>query len=382
MRTLRATILSLAALGLLVACPAPTAPVAAVSHEASKQIPVGKSPHGMWAANGFVYNSNVGDGTISVIDAATEAVVKTLTVENGNPGYIKPFHDERHVLILDTKQGQLMVVETTGHTVVQTVALGGGPDKIAVSDDDTQVMITLTAEPKALLLTFGTDRTQAPARHELAVGTVGGAGEHKHRAIALSAGWAVVPSSGENQVQLIDVAAKAVKTVQDGNEPGPVAVGTKDGQALVAIVGNKASNTVTLYDLPSGEKTTLSDVGLAPTDIAVDAALGRAFVTMAGSNEVTAIDYLGKQVLAKLPVGQRPVHLYLAPETQEAGQHRIWVGNDASASVSVIDGEALKVLATVATGEGHHKMAFANGKAFVSNITANNVSVVDMTAIR
>lgn len=183
-------------------------------------------------------------------------------------------------------------------------------------------------------------------------------------------------------MQLLDLAAGKVKTVADGNEPAPVAIGTRDGSAVVAIVGNKASNTVTLYDLPSGEKTTLSGVGLAPTEIGVDAALGRAYVSMAGSNEVTAIDYLGKRVLGRIGVGKRPVHVYMAPSTPATGAHRVWVGNDDGASVSVIDGQSLAVLATVGTGEGHHKMAFSGDKAYVSNIKVHTVSVIDRTSIR
>jgi len=58
------------------------------------------------------------------------------------------------------------------------------------------------------------------------------------------------------------------------------------------------------------------------------------------------------------------------------------VGNDNSASVTVLDGKTLRVKATVATGEGHHKMAFWGTKAYISNIKSNTVAVIDRTQIK
>src|SRR5205085_1670252 len=136
----------------------------------------------------------------------------------------------------------------------------------------------------------------------------------------------------------------------------------------------------------NGERTTLSDVGQAPTDMVTDPELHRAFVSMAGTNTVAVIDYMTKQVLARIPVGSRPVHTAMAPvlpaasgSTGTAGaysvadhavalSHEIWVANDSGDSVSVIDGQAMRVKATIAVDKGHHKLAFSGSKAYVSNI--------------
>ena len=374
----------LAASALLLGCPAqPAAPVPSTpALSAVKQIPVGKSPHGMWAAQGFVYNSDTGENRMSVIDAATDAVVATIPFAGGTPGYVKPFHDGKHVLVTDPKKGALVVIDPAqGHKVVQTIPVGDGPDKIRVAEDDKQVLVTLVNEAKAVLLTFEADRTKAPARKDFAVGTVAG-GQFKHRDAAFNGGWAVNPNSGENDVSLIEVGTGAITKVSGGNNPGPVAIGTTGGKATVAVVGNAASNTVSFFDLPGGAATTIADVGLSPSNAEVDPALGRAFITMAGSNEVAVFDYVARKLVGKVPVGKRPVHVYLAPPLPGATASRdVFVGNDDGASVTVFDGETLRVKATVATDAGHHKMAFWGTKAYVSNITANNVSVVDRTAI-
>jgi YVTN family beta-propeller protein len=390
--------LSLAlAASLLAACqtggPTQSTPtgVAGATHQSLKTIPVGAAPHGMWAAAGFVYNSSTGAGKLVVIDAATDAIVKEIPFPDGKPGYVKAFHDGKHVLVTDTQKGQLLVIDPVqDHKVIQTIAVGSGPDKIAVDPADNKtVFVSLVNEPKVVQLTFAADRSQPPTRKELAVGTVAGEG-NKHRAIAYDDGRLVVPNSGENNVNLIDIATGKVDTVSDGNNPGPVGIGVVQGSAKTAIVGNAASNTITLYDLVQGGKTTLSDVGLTPTDMAVDQENGLAYVTMSGSNDVAIIDFVRNQLSIRVPVGNRPVHVYAAPDMPPAaygvlhgaGSHEVWVGNDSDTTVSVVDGLAGKVRATVAVGKGHHKMAFWGTKAYISNIADGTVSVIDRTTLK
>lgn len=349
-----------------------TSPAPALS--AVKQITSGKTPHGMGAALGFVYNSNVGEGTLSVIDANTDTVVKTIPFPDGNPGYVKAFHDGKHLLVTDTKKGALLVFDPAqDHKLLQTIPTGQGVDKVRIDEDDKTVLVSMTGERFATVFTFGDDRAQAPTRKDIAIGTATG----EHRDANLAHGWAVVPNNGDNNVSLINVATGAVQNVSGGNSPGPVAIGSSSGAAVVAIVGNTASNTISFFDLPSGTATTLDNVGLAPTDIAVDPQLHRAYLTMAGSNNVAVVDYLTKKLVGMVPAGNRPVHIYMTSSPTE-----LWVGNDAGASVTIFDGDSLRVKATVATDAGHHKMAFWGTKGYVSNITANNISVVDRTMIK
>jgi YVTN family beta-propeller protein len=359
-----------------------------------KQITVGKTPHGMTAANGFIYNSNQGAASISVIDPATDTVVKEIPVADGTPGYTKAFHDGKHVLTLDRKNGNLLVIDPAkDHQVIQTISVGLGPDRVLIDEDDKTVMVALTDESKLVQFTFDADRAKVPARKDLAVGSVAPA-QSKHRSIDFKHGWAMSPNSGENNISLVNLSAGTTQTVMAGNSPGPVGIGTAAEQAVAALVGNAASNTISLFDLPSYEQTTLSDVGLSPTEMTFDAQLRRAYVTMAGSNDVAVIDYVGKKLIGRVPAGKRPVHIFMAPPMPSAAayhvaadgtqalSHEIWVGNDDGGSVTVFDGDTLRVKATIMTGNGHHKMAFVGTKAYVSNLIDGTVSVVDRTAIK
>lgn len=389
------------ALAILAACQAAPAVSPAAGgpspQSALKTIAVGKTPHGMGAAGGFVYNSNIADKTISVVDAATDTVAETLTLAAGGvPGYVKAFHDEKAIMVTDTQNGALLVYEPASRKLLQTVPVGKGPDKIVVDEDDRTVYVSLTGENKLVALKFADDRSQAPARRELPAGTPSG----EHRAIGLGGGFAAVPDVGDNATSLFNVATGERTVLTGGNAPGPVAIALTDETPLSVVVGNTASNTLSLFPLPSGEAKTLTDVGLTPNDSAVDPGLGRVYVTMAGSNEVAVVDAAAGSLVGKVPTGARPVHIYMAPSLAAADggnteppayrlshaghelSHELWVGCDTGNVVTVFDGATLAVKATVALGQGHHKMAFTNGKAYLSNITDGTITVIDRATIR
>jgi YVTN family beta-propeller protein len=367
----------------LISCSPPTSgnqsDVKAKELDSVKTIKVGNSPHGMWAASGFVYNANNADGTISVIDTAKDEVVKTITIEGGTSNYIKAFHDGKNILALDEKQGNLMVFDPAqDHKLIQTVHLGDGPDKIQVSEDDKMVFVSLVEEDKAVALQFDSDRSKAPVIKEFKVGTM--LEGEEHRSINFGDGWIATPNNAENDVSLVNLTTGAEKKLRDGNNPSTVEIAVSSGKAQSVVVGNTASNTVTIFDINSDTKKTLTDVGLSPTDSARLEKLSRAYITMAGSNEVAVIDYLNKSLVKKIAVGSRPVHIYQV-EGIKAGSNEVWIGNDAGDSVTVIDADSLAVKATVKVGKGHHKMAFSGSKAYVSSITDGTVSVIDRSKI-
>lgn len=100
------------------------------------------------------------------------------------------------------------------------------------------------------------------------------------------------------------------------------------------------------------------------------------WVLSSTDNSVSLID-TGSLSVTRRAVGVKPVHSFITPTHDQ-----IWVGNDGSADVSVIDIASREVLSTVLTGAGHHKMALASGEdgslsfAYVSNITDGTITPV------
>jgi YVTN family beta-propeller protein len=108
----------------------------------------------------------------------------------------------------------------------------------------------------------------------------------------------------------------------------------------------------------------------------------RLFVTMPLAGEVAVVDTDVFKVTGNVPAGKAPTRAVL----QRDGRY-LWVGNDtkdaATSGVTVVDAVALKPVAHVATGRGHHEIALSGDDrfAFVTNRDDGTVSVIDVARL-
>jgi len=103
------------------------------------------------------------------------------------------------------------------------------------------------------------------------------------------------------------------------------------------------------------------------------------FVTMPEAGKVAVVDLDNFKVARNVEAGANPVRIALQPD----GRY-LWVGNDASGEddggVTVIDARAHTVAGRIATGAGHHEIAFSGDSllAFVTNKDSGTLSVIDV----
>jgi YVTN family beta-propeller protein len=108
----------------------------------------------------------------------------------------------------------------------------------------------------------------------------------------------------------------------------------------------------------------------------------RLYISMPRAGQVAVVDTENFKVVDNIAAGKTPVRVALQPD----GRY-LWVGNndsDAGASgVTVIDPQTRQPIAFIATGAGHHEIAFStdNRHAFVTNRNAGTVTVVDVASL-
>jgi len=108
----------------------------------------------------------------------------------------------------------------------------------------------------------------------------------------------------------------------------------------------------------------------------------RLFVSMPIAGKVAMVDTDAFQVTHEIDAGEQPMRVEL-----QSDQRYLWVGNNAAdagqSGVTVIDTADLAAVAFIATGAGHHEIAFDddNSHAFVTNRDAGTVSVIDVQAL-
>ncbi len=86
-------------------------------------------------------------------------------------------------------------------------------------------------------------------------------------------------------------------------------------------------------------------VGSQPIGVAVNPSTNRIYVANNGSSNVSVIDGTTNIVITTIPVGSQPIGVAVNPST-----NRIYVANSSSSNVSVIDGTTNTVIATIPVG--------------------------------
>jgi len=134
----------------------------------------------------------------------------------------------------------------------------------------------------------------------------------------------------------------------------------------------------------AGVTSTLGQVALsgAGTDWSPDRDQKQLFVSIPETGRIAVVDTNAFEVTTEIDAGVRPTRVLLQPD----GRY-LWVGNDAAteeeSGVTVIDTQSLSVVASIATGLGHHEIGFTddNRTAFVSNRESGTVSVIDVESL-
>ncbi len=115
-------------------------------------------------------------------------------------------------------------------------------------------------------------------------------------------------------------------------------------------------------------------VGSSPTGIGVNTQTNKIYVANEFSNTVSVIDATTNTVIKTIPVGTRPLDVDVNMQT-----NKIYVANYNSNTVSVIDGTTDTVVSTITVGSNPQLAAVnpTTNKVFITNNLSNTVSVID-----
>jgi YVTN family beta-propeller protein len=218
-----------------------------------------------------------------------------------------------------------------GYTVIAAIAVGGGPDGVAV-DPAVHTAYVTNINDDSVSVIDETSRT--------VTGTIGVGGGPFAVAMDATDHTAYVTNGGNGTVSVIDEATGAVTaTIAVGAGPDAVAVDPTDHTVYAA---NGGADTVSVIDETTGAVTGTIAVGANPSAVAVDPVAHTAYVVnLAGT--VSVIDETTGTVAATVPVSSDPDGVAV-----DTVAHTAYVTNENASTVSVI-GPARPVPATWAT---------------------------------
>jgi outer membrane autotransporter protein len=201
-----------------------------------------------------VYVGNTSDGTISVINTATNSVVTTINVGIFGSAGLAFTPDGTRVYVANMASNSVSVINTATNTVIGSpIPIGSSPFGLSVSPDGTR---------------------------------------------------AYVVNSGSNSVSVINTATNTVvSTFAVGSNPRGIAVNPNGTRAFVA---NRGSNTVSVIDTATNTVVATIGVGAGPFGVSFSPDGTRAYVTNNSSNDVAIIDTANHTVISTVPVGVSP----------------------------------------------------------------------------
>ena len=287
------------------------------------------------------------DDALGVIDTIEGRLRARVAVER------RPVHVYLHpagdtIWVGNDLSGSVSVVDVNDLEVRANVRTGNGHRKVAFTPDGDLACVTNIADGTVSLVDC---RTYAVLDDVPS----GGRGPHGIDYSILS-GRMYVCNGRDGTVGIIDPRArKLVRSIRVGKNAQSVHF-THDGR--YGYVSNGGEARVTVIDASDDSIATTVDVGAGPDAVAFSSDDRRAYVAGTRTDSLSVIDVTTHTPIANVPVGS----------AGSAGMHRqvaisrygeyVSVPNPEEATVSVVSTRELRVVATLAVGDGCGAMCF------------------------
>jgi len=279
---------------LLFACSPGWSPAASHAAGIMATIPVGVLPAGIALnpATGLVYVANGGDGTLSIIAAASNSVVATLSFAetltlggSAAPVGVALNPTTNTVYVAESGAAQVALVDGATSTRRATIPVAPGPWGIAVNVTTNTVYVSSLAGSVSVLDgTSGAVKTViTDSRLQRPVGI----------AVNEKTNQVYVANLDGNSVAVIDGATNTISAnVPVGSKPAAVAVDPVSGMVYTA---NSGAATLSKIDPTTNTVTATLTVGAGPVAVAVDPATEVVYVA-ATDNSITELDRTGQSL--------------------------------------------------------------------------------------
>ena len=206
------------------------------------------------------------------------------------------------------------------------------------------------------------------------VGTVPTGKEPHHLMATPDNSSLIVANSVSNNLMFVDPKTGKVQRWVENIED-PYQIGFSPDKKWVVTTGLRLDR-LDIYHYDRHDMTLASRLPLAvmPSHMAFSNDSKTVFVTLQVSGELAAVDLATQQVKWKMKVGKVPAGLWMTP-----GDKYLLVGMTGADYVAVVDWRNQKIVKTIQTGNGAHNFrSLADGKhVAVSNRVASTISIID-----
>jgi DNA-binding beta-propeller fold protein YncE len=235
--------------------------------------------------------------------------------------------DPNRVIVLDSGEAQLSLIDEATHRVVGTEPTGKEPHHLMITPDGRSLMVADSVSNDLMFVDPHTGAVQRRLADIEDPYQLGFSPDHK---------WFVTAALRLDRVDVYRY---------DGQDP------------------------VLVRRIPLGK---------TPSHMTFSSDSRFVFVTLQDTGEVAAIDLAAQKVLWKLPVGRTPAGLWMTP-----GDQYLLIGMTGEDDVAVVDWRKQQVVKRIQTGRGAHNFRnLDDGRHIaVSNRVDSTISILDYVAL-
>jgi YVTN family beta-propeller protein len=299
------------------------------------------------ASRSLLYVANSQGDDITIIDLATQKVVKTLKVGPIVHGVCAQADGRRAFATIES-ENSLKVIDTRTNTVTDTIALGGRPNECAATNDGRYVVVPLLAPTNTAAVVDMTEKKVVKSFKTV----------HPHNCFTPEGGSNTIVYCEERdafRIHRIDLAKMEVTNeVKVAGDPRPFQI-TRDEKTLyTALSGLHGFATIDLVN------QTMSQTVLPPMPwmackveppntpthgIALTPDAKKLWVTSVSDAGVYVYDIASKKLGKKITVGACPNWISFSADGKYAG-----ISNADTDDTSILDVKAEKEIARIKVG--------------------------------
>lgn len=274
------------------------------------------------------------------------------------------------IWVANEEDGSLTVVDAATNEVAATLEGVAGPHNVQAGSGTTVWAVASHADTLLRLDAHYRLHGELPT------------GGHPAHVVEAPGGDVFVTNEEDGTVSVVDAAAlRAVATITVGRAPHGLRP-SPDGRLV--LVANSGSGTVTAIDVRSRRALFELEVGAEPVQVAFAPGGRTAYVTLRGEDAVAKIDLAARKVVARTSVGRGPAQLHATPDGRLLVVTNQGTAGRPGTTVSFVSTAAFRETARVRAGLGPHGVAVDPGgrRAYVTNLYSHDLSVIDLAELR
>lgn len=304
-------------------------------------------------AEGLIYVTNQ-DAGVTVLDAASLAVVRSADLGDATPRGVALTPDGRTLLTANQKTGDLAVIDTQTMTVMRRIAIGKNPEFLRVLPDGSKAFVTY--EPSSTLgppkkegkknAKDDDDGPAIPAQVAIVdlktwkvVASIIAAPETEGIEFTPDGKRVVVTNEGDDTITVYDIASGKLVRRMDLRTHGIRPRGIKlapDGQSYAVTM--ESSNSFLILDADFNVVKSVA-TALGPYGVAFDRSGKRIVVAAARAGRLEVFDAKSHVRIAEIPVGKRCWHFSFTPD-----ESRLLAACGRSNDLVVVDAASYQVI--------------------------------------